>query len=113
MGIAAYNRGSRLIADQVTRQIEASRATNDLRVLLWTDCLEKGVILSFRGAGGAIITVGPNKTAVPSRERFALYRDEGDRRWRGSWFFSTARSAALHIIEHVGRARPYKVVSYG
>lgn len=113
MGIAAYNRGSKRIAEDVTRQIEASRATNELRALLWTDCLELGVIMTFRGAGGAVITVGPNKTAVPSRERFALYREEGDRRWRGAWFFSSARDAALHIIEHVGRARPQKVVSYG
>lgn len=113
MGIAAYNRGSRRIADEATRQIEASRATNDLRVLLWTDVLELGVILTFRGAGGSVITVGPNKTAVPTRERFALYREEGDKRWRESVYFASARAAAFRIIEHVGRARPYKVVSYG
>ncbi len=79
---------------------------------IYRDVLSMGVIMTFRGAQGAVITVGPNKTAMPCRDRFACYREEGDPRWREAKFFADPLSAARWIVEHVGRARPYKVVSY-
>jgi hypothetical protein len=107
MGAAAYNRGSRRISAEIQAEIDVSRATNDARALLWRDLLDRGLILSFRVAGGAIVTAGPHHEAT-GRIRWSMYREEGDPKWRGSWIGSSW-SIALLIVEHAGRKRPYKV----
>lgn len=109
MSIRAYNRGTRAIADDITRQIEASRATQEVRAQLWRDCVEQGAILHFNAAGGAVVTCGPHILATGER-MFSAYRDGGDRRWRGS-VIGSAWTVALFVIENVGRARPFKVTA--
>ncbi len=106
---AAYNRGTRAIVDEATRRIEASRATNDARALLWRDLLEQGIIMHFIGAGGATVTCGPHITATGGSQ-FSAYRDGGDSRWRGV-HIGSAWSVALFLIDNIGRARPYKVTA--
>ena len=111
MGVAAYNRGTRLLAQQIDRITQATVRSNEARALLWRDLLQEGLIMFFRAPGGAVITVGPNKTATGDGPRFALYRDGGDRRFRGASFCTTPWAMAMEIIDNVGRARPYRVTN--
>lgn len=106
MGIRAYNRGSRLLADEATRLIEASQATNDARARLWRDLLQMGAILHFRCPNGETVTAGPHVVAVGPAS-FSAYRD-GTSRWCG-FHIGSAWGVALFILEHVGRARPFRV----
>lgn len=109
MGIAAYNRGSRLTRNNIDAIIHASQARADIRARLWADALDLGAILSFNGAGGAVIVAGPNIVSV-GPHGFAMHRYGGDTIWRGSWTSRTSWGTAIRIIEHVGRVRPFRVV---
>lgn len=116
MGIAAYNRGSKLTRTNISEVIHGSQARADIRARLWADALELGAILSFNGAGGAVIVAGPDIRAVPSQggiariQGFAMHRYGGDAIWRGSWESRSAWETALRVVEHVGRVRPFRIV---
>lgn len=86
----------------------AKARTNEAKAQLWESLLERGAILTFEGAGGAVITAGPNHTATGTGPAFSLYREQGDTKWRGSWEGS-AWGIALRIVDHVGRKAPIKI----
>lgn len=109
MTAAAYNRGSRQIAEQLQREIDAGLTTKVARAQLWKRALEQGAIMTFEAAGGAVVVVGPNPKAVgPST--FTGNRYGGEPRWRGSVEFTTAWALALWLVENVGRVRPIRIV---
>jgi hypothetical protein len=109
VGVAAYNRGSRNISRQAEAELAAVQNNQDAKARLWRALLERGCILTFEGAQGAVVTAGPNRTATGTGPAFSLYRDGGAQRWRGAWFGS-AWATALLIVEHAGRKRPVRIV---
>lgn len=72
------------------------------------EALEAGVVLHFSTARGDG-TAGPHHTAVPSHDKYAIYRDYADHYARGGMsgrhrvdFYATAFSAADHLVAFIG-----------
>jgi hypothetical protein len=105
MGIAAYNRGSAAISRQFQDELDASRATLDNRAQLWKKAMEMGGILQFRVAGD-VVTCGPYQTATGAPGYLAIRYGKG--RFAGEFQGRSAWGVALWVLEHVGRARPFK-----
>ena len=112
MGVAAYNRGNRVISQQIAADIAAVQNTLDAKAQLWCSLLKRGHILHFRAPDGEPIVAGPLHRADGSISYGA--RRYGRSRW--AWPRSpagdhegSAWGAALWIIDHVGRVRPYRV----
>lgn len=109
MGKAATVRGDRAIAREVDRMIEASRATNEARALLYRDVLSRGCVLTFKANDGAAVTAGPYQRAAGGGI-FAGFRYGG--RFAGE-HEGSAWGTALWLVEQIGRKRPVRVTCPG
>jgi hypothetical protein len=109
MSTAAYNRGTRAMAREFDAIISGTRATLEARAQLWRDLLDAGWVLTWIAGDGAAVVAGPLQFAVPSNKNPTT----GVRRIGGRWAFDRegkAWTCALHVIEHVGRARPVRAI---
>jgi hypothetical protein len=103
MGIAAYNRASRVFSWRLDQEMNMRLSRFDKVVLSVTKAIESGRILrAYNALDREDTTVGPYKTAVDIGVDYVVIGWRGIRLQHES---RSARDAALHFVERVGEGR--------